>query len=360
MKPYDKVEGGSGSIIFEDGTPTEFYSVTSRHKILNCSSLIHGDFIHPNQHIYSRSDVLSYYGFVERIWDNQPPGIKAGRSVSGTIGQTPAGWTHIDYDEVYNKALTDLLENIRGNLDLSIDLVEVGQTRKMIRAANKLSTYLKIWKPIDIASKYLEFQFGWKPLASSLYGAIDEIFRHREKTGYTFSGRSYSSEDSEVIRSLFMRVAWVDCLEFRRRSRFVNISVKLAPASSVHSLSSWTSLNPVTILWETLPYSFIVDWFYDLGGYLRNFETSSLNESRFLGGYISTGSRILTTCRGVSSPGINLPYRVLFSVNASARYQEFRRDVLLAFPFPHLPKFRVNLNSTKIAELAALALQRVR
>jgi hypothetical protein len=29
-----------------------------------------------------------------------------------------------------------------------------------------------------------------------------------------------------------------------------------------------TNLDPAVILWETLPYSFVVDWFFDIGGFL--------------------------------------------------------------------------------------------
>jgi hypothetical protein len=121
-------------------------------------------------------------------------------------------------------------------------------------------------------------------------------------------------------------------------------------------LSRWSSLNPVSFAWEVIPYSFVVDWFYDVSSYLRNLETCLLYNSRFISGYKS--ELFVHRSKGVASYKGNQGGEVHEIAAVSyGRTVQFQRSVLSSYPRPHAPTFKVQLGWERLLSAAALTTQ---
>jgi hypothetical protein len=148
------------------------------------------------------------------------------------------------------------------------------------------------------ASLLLEYQYGWKPMYSDVYGSMIEL-QERDKrfedryhchvTGKmedytdTFVGARYSSA---LVSGLLQGDCWI---RTRMRNRcytrldYVLENPALATAASVGLT------NPLEVAWELVPFSFVADWFIPIGSYLSRLDAT--NGWSFKGGSISKITR---------------------------------------------------------------------
>jgi len=121
-------------------------------------------------------------------------------------------------------------------------------------------------------------------------------------------------------------------------------------------LARWTSLNPLAIGYELLPYSFVFDWFLNIGGYMRGLETALRYSSSFVSGYQSliVSTRISTTITEAQrTSGVAYAMRG----GGSREDLEFSRSVLSSYPAPGFPTLSVDLGSGRLLSAAALLRQ---
>lgn len=127
----------------------------------------------------------------------------------------------------------------------------------------------------SVPQKWLELQYGWKPLLSDVYGscqALAKLDRHdwRVTAKGTISepidvrGDSYDSVDREDLQIGSGRAVGI-------RGCFVRIDA--VPANELMiRLAALGLLNPLEIAWELVPFSFIVDWALPIGDYLQSLD----------------------------------------------------------------------------------------
>jgi hypothetical protein len=262
----------------------------------------------------------------------------------------------------YNRAVGKLYEKLRGDLDISVDLAESHKTKSMMqdtfKAMKNMSLTLHKMRrsnPRDWGNLWLEFTYGWKPLASTIYGA-----GHRLLVQPTLESRikvSVSQTDRYTQTTLFPGTFYAvgDKLYFSAihssRCRFV-VYYGLAN-NRLDSLAGYTSLNPVSIAWELIPYSFVVDWFLNFGGYLRNFESALLYGSSFVSGYMTQTqlSQFSGFDQGGSTVG-NVSYYVNLQGNQVLAYK--KRTVLNSTPYPRTPRLEARLGASRLISAASL------
>lgn len=207
------------------------------------------------------------------------------------------------------------------------------------------------------ADNWLEFQYGWRPLLSDIYGACELIantYHTRRPTTFVAKAKdvqplkdtSYVSayELTQPIR--WEGTAWdtvqyvVECLE---------------DDALLQVLASTGVTNPALLAWELLPYSFVVDWFLPVGNYLQQLEAT--RGLRFIRGTVSRRFE----CRAVgrltpSAPGGSLQLVDVYGrVDYVASYKD--RQVLSAWPAADLPTFKPNLGLGRALNGIALITQ---
>lgn len=114
------------------------------------------------------------------------------------------------------------------------------------------------------ANNWLEFWFGWKPLITDIYSAINQIQQPIKNHVARGTGRSYWTQ-SYVPGGY--NANW-------SHERFIGVRTQAEVAVTNPNL--WLAntlglINPASVLWELVPFSFVVDWFFNVGQVLNSY-----------------------------------------------------------------------------------------
>lgn len=258
-----------------------------------------------------------------------------------------------DYSQLSSEALGRLNDSSRGGIDLSVDLLQARETAALFRATDRVhSETLRLAKRVGamglvgvskrLASHYLEYIYGIKPALQTVYGIAEQIHRRQASLEHTEVGKAKSIEGVDSVQVLTANGGYSTLPFDGALSKVVKYSCTLSD-SDIGSLGDFTSLNPASIAWELLPWSFVADWFYDVGGYLRNMETAAMLSPGFVRGFVTTSSSLAGTFVKPASGYIKMT-----SVN---------RQLLYTWPRPELPKFNAVLGSSRLLAAGALITQ---
>lgn len=360
------------------GSSVPLIYVDDRLRVTPGYENVSGDRSTPNNIEYTRQ----YF----RCWDGRRTRLRLAdgrldQTIEGNWGSYPPSFTFdlttVD-SNVYNDCLSKVFDRIRGEVDLSVDILEGGQTRRMIRDALKTLSYVRRFHPSDLrtwyrefkryppgsaralGSRWLEFQYGWKPLAQDIYEAGVElqrflprlfVIKERAKQVNVFTASSVFDAESGI--PVTCRVENSHRVEICGHFQF--------KPSLVQFLSNFTSLNPVSMAWELTPYSFVVDWFLDVGGYLRNLESACLLGQMFKSGYRTYTNRVRSEHLYLASSKDTGGYSYVYDFKGGLRIDAWKkRERLTSIPYPRPPRFKADLGSVRLLNLAALLSQHLR
>jgi hypothetical protein len=324
-----------------------------------------GDHKRPNAQRFTKSSVNHYNGLYE-IEDQSSIDRR-----TGTLYTVPSEYsfsTPWPNTSVYNRALGKLYEQLRGDVDISIDLAESHKTKSMMRDTLRSMVHLattfrkmKRSNPRDWGNLWLEFTYGWKPLANTIYSSAHRLMAPHPQ-GTTFLSLHASASETMFDQKKvddFNGLSGVPRMILARRQDRVRFHCEFALVQSrLDELAGFTSLNPVSIAWELTPFSFVVDWFVNFGGYLRDFENALLYGSNFVGGYVTETSKTefawTVAGQNIFTDGIGRITRTTVSMGAGGSTAEKKRSVLGSIPFPRRPRFDPHLGSSRLISGAAL------
>jgi hypothetical protein len=116
-----------------------------------------------------------------------------------------------------------------------------------------------------------------------------------------------------------------------------------------------TSLNPASITWELTPFSFVFDWFLDVGGYLKNLESSLVTSSGWASGFMTYGHKKVCNSE-IKGSGKSLSSgRYISGARKGSRIDtNGTRGVLVSPPAPRLPTFNSSFGASRLVTAAAL------
>lgn len=117
-------------------------------------------------------------------------------------------------------------------------------------------------KSMEIASRWLQYQYGLRPLMSDIFGTAEVLTTnvHRGFPIYVELGQRVQSNFIEVIGIVYNEHSTTT----RRRIR-VRYTFEDSPQADLTSLGI---TNPALLLWELTPWSFVADWAINIGEYL--------------------------------------------------------------------------------------------
>jgi hypothetical protein len=226
----------------------------------------------------------------------------------------------------YNKAYERLKGNVYTQAQLGVDFVEYRQALGMI--ASTATTLVKVARSIkkldfigasralrmkfipkgvsarkSFANNWLEYHFGWEPLVRDIYDSLEvcnnplNAFTRTRGSG----AESWNSGFAQHNINYDINEGWLS-----RYSCWEGLTVDAIHNSTTHALDQFGVLNPVAIAWELVPFSFVVDWFVNVGQVLSSYSDyagMSLRNTWSSGVWRIRGSGTLSPYTGSGYPG---------------------------------------------------------
>lgn len=261
-------------------------------------------------------------------------------------------------------------------LDLAITLAERSKTKVMIahRAALliNLKSFVKgFYKRVRqrsirqhesiakaMANAWLEFVYGWCQLAQDIF-AIASFAASREQSRYVRL-RGETGEDRNF--SFTSGDSGIRQVVTEERRVFSEMKIKLTvTADPVLDLTRLTTLNPVAIAWELLPFSFVFDWILNISTYLSELQTRAMFSCSLGKGYIThtevyrlRGAIPAQTTKG-SFYCVNVPGEIRYSDTWTKK----NRVVFNTAPMPSFPTLKCPVSIEHALTTLSLVTQRL-
>lgn len=202
----------------------------------------------------------------------------------------------------------------------------------------------------DAAKLWLEYQYGWKPLYSDIYNSLSGA---TSRTNFGSFFRVTGNGRSEISGNRTQGMSGLERLEFYRISSLSKTQLDFSLSSStIASLRNTGLSDPLSLAWELIPFSFVVDWFLPVGDFFRNL--SATQGLSFVRGFTSTikRTRVETSFRWPSGPA-NANKTLSGGVDIFEDVS-FTRGILTSFPSVDPPRLRSPFSSTHIVNAIAL------
>lgn len=282
----------------------------------------------------------------------------------------------------YNNALKDLYSKIQSS-DLNL-MLTVGERREsarmlenVVRAAGRIKTHVRaIGKQLirklrkdstnpslTAANLWLQYKYGWLPFYNDIYEATKwhfHLFSEMQFRGKSRRKVEWRTNSSNV---------WVPNIKnvYTHKCQYLVIVEVGIANTDAYNLSRITSLNPLSLSWELMPFSFVVDWLVDIGGYLELMERSLGTGLSFKRGMVTQINHVTHTVE--AAPAFS--ERMFYQGGGWYMYESFEsrlnkcqreqitktRSILSGFPRPNVPVFQVNMGAQRVISAAALVRQ---
>lgn len=218
--------------------------------------------------------------------------------------------------------------------------------------------------PARLADKYLEYVYGFKPLMQDIY-EISEMLKESARHPLLLNSRgsaSRTTSTSELYErntSARQEEYWSDIVS-ESKTR-VTLWAKLKDEYALtRTLNQLGLLNPASLVWELVPFSFVIDWALPIGPVLNAMTAPAGLD--FVGGSVSRRlsaswqyrierQRLYTSISGSPATG-------------QMAYEGYRRETITSWPRPGLwfnpdPLGLANDGSDRLFKGLALAVARM-
>lgn len=199
----------------------------------------------------------------------------------GGDGRLVLGSSFGSDDNAKSQALTECLNKIGGKqTDVLTNLATLRQSHSMIASnAVAIASALRAVRHgnIALAAKnlsgrrtmgglYLEWQYGWKPLADDLVGAFN-LFKGDASSvdGRVKETRRITKQISHTQDTPHMGYKW-SC---EGKAIYTCHLEGIIQNNYLHAANTWGLTNPFFTAWDLVPYSFVLDWFMPVGNFLE-------------------------------------------------------------------------------------------
>lgn len=208
-----------------------------------------------------------------------------------------------------------------------------------------------------IPDKWLELQYGWKPLMSDVYGALHHLQkRNRYQNPYVnVRGLASDSAESTLVRSDSIGNTYQ--AKFLHEQRVETFLTYGLTNPVLAELSSLGLINPLEIVWELTKYSFVVDWFLPIGSWLSSL-TADTGYS-----FVTGGQSVRSHCKFAGSHSVSDNSSWTTTSHAGLLYagrgRSWYRTCYQSSPFPGL-YVKSPLSTSHVANALALLAQSFR
>lgn len=219
------------------------------------------------------------------------------------------------------RCLNSLHEKVRNeNVNLAQAFAEMGKTAQSIGdIAARLAKVImdmrrgKLERAVstlfgkghkDHANDVLLYQYGILPLLSDIDGAAKELAEYAEKSHYDIVSTKNESV-SEVVEMYDPSYACTRRL-FVEAEISVKYKARVTITNTVGNLASRLGFtNPAALVWELVPFSFVVDWFLSIGDWLKSLDPCTGHQVEWVTRtvFIKRRVKMIATYDGLASDG---------------------------------------------------------
>lgn len=190
------------------------------------------------------------------------------RKISFGVAAAEARKTFGMVENRTSRVFRALLQARRGHFLAAAKTLDLPNLNKFSR-----STSMKM------ADFWLEYSFGWKPLLSDIKGAIDEYDRITQSPLPFVTGIGNMKESQESFYDYTSSTSYPTSsrmphfrTEIQNKVWFAKTRIDYVVGNKALADSSRLGiLNPLEVAWELFPWSFVIDWFIPVEGYIRAF-----------------------------------------------------------------------------------------
>ncbi len=192
-----------------------------------------------------------------------------------------------------------------------------------------------------ISEEYLKYVYGWKPLMEDIYG-LCELAKQKGKTPLLLHSRHTAHRDAyqRSYTNFNTGGRTYSTLENVKGPDKVtcNIWARIDPdGANIRTLNQLGLVNPLSLVWELVPWSFVVDWVLPIGSMLQ--ALSAPAGLIFVDGSISrklSVSGTYTNRHAIDSSWITFSWTTDISASGTFVYEGYTRETLSSWPLPGL------------------------
>lgn len=292
---------------------------------------------------------------------------------SGCIDEASFPTAPLPSQNMRNRSLAECLVNLKQqDFHVGVFLAEARQTIDMFKSTANLIRksveeykrrefhnwlIAKVWQGrvsrrdwCKIPSSYLQMQYGWTPLLSDLFGAIHHLKKKERPPSVivtkTVGDEEHLYQDRTCVGGLTTRAHFIT---EQRCTTFLSYGLK---SPVLAELSSLGLINPAEIIWEKVPYSFVVDWVVPVGTWLSSL-TAPVGFEYLGGGQSLKATMKCESVRFLAKAANVLSYSI---PQVTGKAESFARNCYGSQPFPGL-YVKNPLSASHIASASALLLQ---
>lgn len=125
-------------------------------------------------------------------------------------------------------------------------------------------------RPKDAAALWLEYWFGWSPMVNDIYTATEVLMSPVPERFEPFEFSSGSSQNVNLQQTIWGSRYSTDHEISVKQQCFVKVGGRVKVTNpNLFYMNALGLLNPVSIGWELIPFSFVADWFSNIGQLLQ-------------------------------------------------------------------------------------------
>lgn len=199
----------------------------------------------------------------------------------------------------------------------------------------------------DFGQLWLEARYGWRPLLYDIEDIL-KVLKHKSQTGISRRSYRYTVPISDIPPPETGEYPGVITYSTQKsKTGECRIRAVVFHKSDMSPIGA----NPILTIWEVTKYSFVIDWFIDIGGWLQAVTPRiGYNE---LGVSVSWAAEYTDTC--VTTLGTSAPWNNGYAPQTLTRVSKrYERSEYSGLP---LPSIHINLNKFKVVDLIFLVLQ---
>lgn len=235
--------------------------------------------------IYAQPVQISHHMMKSTSLSCSPSGsIKNQKKLEGPVVPPVPSYLGLSLmDELKTSVMNSAVTQAHANIDVSsmLALATAAEARKTVDSvvdiSNRAYRILKRVRKLDfralkkeislseLSDRYMEARYAIRPLAYDLHGVYSALKEEREYIRRTFRG--YASDSVQLKDTLLNQpLVWSMTSKWDRQATYtVSARAGVLCDVNISALTTYGVDQTAESIWELLPFSFVADWFANIG-----------------------------------------------------------------------------------------------